>query len=85
MILLLHILLNYAFPLGNIAVFTGSMAYVANPVIERNAIVFVHAYSYKRIRRSILLDVRASFFISLEWVYALSVYFLNLVIRMNCT
>lgn len=61
------------------------MAYVANPVIERNAIVFIHAYSYKRIRRSILLDVRASFLISLEWVYALSVYFLNLVIRMNCT
>ena len=56
------------------------MAYVADPVIERNAIVFIHAYPYKRVWRPVFLNVWASFLVSLEWIYALSIDFLHLII-----
>ena len=56
------------------------MAYVAYPVIKRNAVVFVHAYPYKRVWRPVLFNVWASFLVSLEWIYALGINLLHLII-----
>lgn len=71
---------NYAFLLWDIAELAGTMAYVTYSIVERNTVVLIHAYSYKRVWRSILFNVRTTFLVSLERVDALCVNFLHLVI-----
>lgn len=67
--------------MGYVANVARSLADVADSIVERNAIVLIHADSDEGVRRPVLLGVRAALFVRLEGVDALGVNLFDLVIR----
>lgn len=64
----------------DVAYVTWSVANVTDSIVQRYPIVFIHTYSDKWIRWSILLSIWTALFVSLEWIYAFSIYLFYLII-----
>lgn len=73
--------LNNTFTMRDVTYVTRSVTHMANAVIDRNSIIFIHAYAHKRIRWPVLLRVRTVLLISLKRIDALGVDLLDLVLR----